>query len=112
MFIQFIVTFIILSIILFCTDQFYYNNDSGSSIIKFIIFILASIGLSLLILYLYGIPPNVSITNKTDKNKDDNSLKGANKNVLNALEKSLKQEGHEITENTSNFITSMFSFLS
>ena len=46
MFTEFIVTSIILSIILFCTDYFYYNNDSSYSIIKSIIFILASVGLA------------------------------------------------------------------
>lgn len=115
MFTEFIVSSIILSIILFCTDHFYYNNDTGSSIIKSIIFILASIGLAYLISYLYGMPPNVSIKKKTDKNKDDDSLKGANQNVINALEKSLKQAGHQIAGNTSgtkDFMTSMFSFLS
>ena len=71
MFTEFIVTSIILSIILFCTDYFYYNNDSSYSIIKSIIFILASVGLAYLISYLYGMPPNLSIKKKTDKNKDD-----------------------------------------
>ena len=113
MFLEFIIIGTILSIILFCTDKFYYNNDTGGAFIKSILFFFLSIGLAYLISYLYGQPPINQIKKKDDK-KDDNALKNADKNVLKALQSDLENTGKSITgsfQGGENFMTSMTNYL-
>ena len=117
MLIIYIITIIILTVLVFLGDYQINQNTIVSALIKSFLFILCSIGIAYLILYLRGdlssIPKNNNNNNNNNNNDSDNkNNENANKNILNAIKNTTDTIPGEINQNLqkdenffSNFIT-------
>ena len=118
MLIIYIITIIILTVLVFYLDYQINQNTIVSAFIKSFLFILCSIGISYLILYLRGdlssIPDNNNNNNnnKNNSSSDKKDNKNANKKILNAIQNTTNKIPGEINKNLqldenffSNFLT-------
>lgn len=118
MLIIYIITIIILTVLVFLGDYQINKNTIVSALIKSFLFILSSIGIAYLILYLRGdlssIPKNNNNNNDNDSDNKNNKLnfKNAQKDLLKAIQTTTNTIPGKINQKLqkdenffSNFIT-------